>query len=178
MAHLASKVYKVGNQSHPWPQHYPHHQLPCSFCPWSTHRENHHKRKAVQTWKREDCPPCNWPDNCPTGAQPPWPMTKVKLQAHLCTQMPVSVLWDRRSAAYLHRATTYWAHWAGSTNLPCFQHEKKIFALQTWSLLVFPCYVVLVITRWFLTMSHSICQISYSTKTTTLYPHSPPSFCT
>ena len=78
----------------------------------------------LKMWKLSKC---NWPDNYPARAQPPQPTpTTTKWQAHLCTEIPISVLQQRRLTIHLCRATTCQAQYTSSAHLSCFQHGKDM----------------------------------------------------
>ena len=84
----------------------------------------------MQTWKCGNHPTCHWPDNCPTGAQPPQPRPITKWQANIFAEMPITVLQKRRPTTYPCRPTVCQAHWTSSASLPCFQHRKG--CMHSW----------------------------------------------
>ena len=78
----------------------------------------------MQIWKHANRLTCNCTDKSPTGVQPPQPMPAAKRQAHICTEMPISVQQKRRPATHPHRATTYQAHPASSEACYASNTEK------------------------------------------------------
>ena len=90
----------------------------------------HPNWKTLHTWKCGNRPTCNWTDDCPTGAQPPWPMPTTKWQANICTKTAISGTQKRRPTTCLCRTTTCQAHQTSSASLLCFQLRQRYMHTQ------------------------------------------------
>ena len=170
-------MYRMGDQPHPRSQYNPHLQIPCSIFPQSMHRKDLLDRKTVPAWKCGNRSTCNWPDDCPTWAQPPQPTLTTKWQVHLCPEMPMSVLQKEDPPP---------------TQVKPLPAELTILAVQACcasNTAKDTCIANMITISFFflcrpgehmvtLTTNPSSCQMFSSTRTTNLYLYSLPRCCT